>query len=67
MKTNPIEKYRIDNGLSGPKFAKRAGVGVMTMWRACNNKGSLSVEALAKIAKAMNIKPGTLVNRMMEE
>lgn len=51
-------------GLSQAELARRAGVGVQTVHRLCNNTtAQVSLATLDKLAAALSVEPGDLIVR----
>jgi transcriptional regulator with XRE-family HTH domain len=67
MKKQFIIQYLEKNGKRQNWLAERAGVNPSVISRMISGENAPDLPTIVKIAKAMGIKPGTLVNRIMGE
>ena len=63
---NYIKQYLEDRGESGLSFANRTGVSQFVIWNMVNRGHIPKADTLDKIAAAMGIRTGTLLNRLQD-
>jgi transcriptional regulator with XRE-family HTH domain len=64
MKTQTIKKYLSDKGMRPYHLAQAANISPSLLSRFLNGHTELNIPTIQKLARAMGIKTGTLINRL---